>query len=129
MNVEQLRNEEEELRKKIALLSSEHKKKYYQMEEQLVKDPDTYAVLNYFFLTGLHHFYLKKYLLGLLNLFLLLFGIVSIGSFGLVVIFIVIIIELPQLFRSQSIIQQYNNNVMRKTLAVVMSPLNKDTRK
>jgi TM2 domain-containing membrane protein YozV len=116
MTMDDLKNEEDELRKVISALSTEQKKEYYRLEESRIKDPDTYAVLNYFFLAGLHHFYLGKYAPGVLNLIAMLIGLVFFEFYGWVLFVIVIVIELPQLFRSQTIVQKYNNNVMRETL-------------
>ena len=39
-------------------LTDEQRKEYYDRFRREVRDPDTYAVLNYFFLAGLHHMYL-----------------------------------------------------------------------
>lgn len=121
MDIESLKAEEEELRKEIALLDQEEKKRYYQLEKQRVKDPDNYAVLNYFFAAGLHHFYLGKYGRGAINAIIMLIGIFFIETFGLLLIIAVCVIELPQLFMSQRIVYQYNNNVMRDTLNEIRS--------
>lgn len=110
------REQEEALRNKAAQLSSELRKQYYQLEEQLVKDPDTYAVLNYFFAAGLHHFYLGKIVRGVVNLVLMLIGLALIPYHGWVLIIFVCVIELPQLFNSQKIVRQYNIDVMREVL-------------
>lgn len=117
MSMAELKAEEDNLRKEISELPAEQKKMYYTIEEQSIKDPDTYAVLNYFFLAGLHHFYLGKHLFGVLNLLAMLIGIVFFEFFGWVVIVVILLIELPQLFRSQQIVQKYNNQVMRDTLS------------
>lgn len=116
MNMDQLKQQEEQLRKQVAELATEQKKQYFSLEEKRIKDPDTYAVLNYFFLAGLHHFYLGKTLFGVINLIAMLVGILFIESFGWILFVLVIIAELPQLFRSQKIVQQYNNQVMQDTL-------------
>ena len=121
-----LRQEEEQLREQITLLNSEQKKSYYALEVAQVKDPDTYAALNWAFLAGLHHFYLGKWQRGLLNLVLMLIGVLFYLSqlpplLGAGVILLVFIIELPQLFNSQQIIHQYNNDVMKRLLKQVSS--------
>ena len=116
MTMDELKKQEDSLRKRIALLSAAEKKAYYTMEEKRIKDPDTYAVLNYFFLAGLHHFYLGKPVWGLLNLLTMIIGLIFIQSFGLILIGIVLIVELPQLFRSQKIVQKHNNQVMQQIL-------------
>lgn len=111
-----LREQEEALRNQVAQLSPEARKQYYQLEEQLVKDPDTYAVLNYFFAAGLHHFYLGKTARGVINLTLMLLGLVFILFYGWILLILVCLIELPQLFNSQKIVRKYNIDVMREVL-------------
>ncbi|WP_440906410.1 TM2 domain-containing protein (plasmid) [Catenovulum sp. SX2] len=119
MDEQSLREEEETLRQQIQKLTPEQKKRYYQLEGQRVKDPDTYAVLNYFFITGLHHFYLGKNLQGFIDLAILAIGILFIEYYGWVLIIAISLYELIQLFNSQNILYQYNNQVMRQTLAEV----------
>ncbi|UAA37650.1 TM2 domain-containing protein [Paraneptunicella aestuarii] len=119
MDMETLQQEEDALRKEISQLPPEAKKHYYELEKQCVKDPDTYAVLNWFFAAGLHHFYLGNTGRGAINAVIMLIGLLMIQTFGIFLILLVIIIELPQLFKSQSIVYQYNNNVMRRLLAEV----------
>lgn len=116
LSMEELQLEEDELRKEITALPEDKRKEYYRLEDKRIKDPDTYAVLNYFFLAGLHHFYLGNDLKGILNAMAMLIGIILFGMFGWVLILIVLIVELPQLFRSQTIVQAHNNKVMRETL-------------
>ncbi|PKG83874.1 hypothetical protein CXF85_10280 [Colwellia sp. 75C3] len=126
MTEEYLRQEEEQLREQIAKLNSEQKKRYYALEVAQVKDPDTYAVLNWTFLAGLHHFYLGKWQRGLLNLVLMITGgllyfshLLPLLGGGLVLL--IFIIELPQLFNSQKIIHRYNNQLMKRLLKDVSS--------
>ena len=121
MTEEYLRQVEEKLRDQIGKLSNEQKKRYYALELAQVKDPDTYAVLNWAFLAGLHHFYLGKWQRGLLNLLLMLIGGLLYFSqllplLGGGLILLVFIVELPQLFNSQKIIHQYNNQLMKRLL-------------
>ena len=116
MTSEQLNAQEEQLRSEVNALSPEQRKLFYQQEKRLVKDPDTYAVLNWFFAAGLHHFYLGKFQRGAVNLMLMLIGILTIYSFGVFLIIVVLLIELPQLFKSQRIVHQYNNQVMADIL-------------
>lgn len=119
MDEQTLRDEEESVRQQIAQLSNQQKQHYYELETQRIKDPDTYAVLNYFFVTGLHHFYLGKNMQGAIDLIVLALGILTIEYYGWVLIILISLYELPQLFRSQSIVHQYNNDMMRTTLAEV----------
>ncbi len=120
-NTEQLRLEENQLREQVAALSITQKRHYYAQELQQIKDPDTYAVLNWFFIAGLHHFYLGKWQRGLINLVLMFTGLLFFisGMFsllGAVFILFIFIIELPQLFNSENIIYSYNNQLMKKLL-------------
>ena len=115
-SMDELKAEEDALRDLVGELGDTQRRQYYEIEPKLIKDPDTYAVLNYFFLAGLHHFYLGKNGFGALNLFAMLLGIFFIESFGIFIILAVAAFELPQLFRSQRIVQHYNNEVMRTLL-------------
>ncbi len=119
MDLESLKQEEDDLRKHISQLDQDTKKVYYRLEEKRVKDPDTYAVLNYFFAAGLHHFYLGETVKGLVNVALMLAGIITIEYYGWVLILGVFIFELPQLFNSEKIILAHNNQVMIDTLSEV----------
>ncbi len=126
MTEEALRQEEEKLRAQIAKLTAEQKKTYYALEVAQVKDPDTYAVLNWAFVAGLHHFYLGRWQRGLFNLVLMLIGAVLyftalFSLIGGLMILLVFMIELPQLFNSQKIIHCYNNQLMRTLLKQVSS--------
>lgn len=124
MSSEQLRDEEEALRNQIRELTPEQRKEYYRLEGQKIKDPDTYAVLNWFIMAGLHHFYLGNTQRGLINLCVMLVGLVLLPFFpivGIIVLLGIVIVELPQLFKSQQIVHAYNNNVMRELLHKVKS--------
>ena len=119
---EQLRLEENQLREQIATLSVEQKRQYYAQEVRLIKDPDTYAALNWAFVAGLHHFYLGKWSRGLINLALMTLGVifyflVGFSLLGAALIVFVFAIELPQLFNSENVIHNYNNQVMKSLLA------------
>ena len=121
LDKEQLRLEENQLREQIALLTVEQKKQYYAQELQLIKDPDTYAALNWVFIAGLHHFYLGRWQRGLVNLALMFTGLFFYFSgifslFGAMLILFVFIIELPQLFMSENVIHRYNNQLMKELL-------------
>mgnify|MGYP003384694566 CR=1 FL=1 len=121
LDKEALRLEENKLREQVAALSVEQKRKYYAQELKHIKDPDTYAALNWIFVMGLHHFYLGKWFRGLINLALMLVGVLLYFSgmftlIGAVLVALVFIIELPQLFNSEKIIYRYNNQLMRNIL-------------
>ncbi len=120
LNQEEVDKEEEKLREDINKLSEDKRIRFYFEVKQEIKDPDTYAVLNWFFITGLHHFYLGKWINGLVNLVSFIIGIVFISmgenkiGFGLIIF--VSIIELWALFRSQIIIQDWNNKIYERIL-------------
>jgi len=112
--------EEESLRVDVAALPDEQRKQFYAIVKKNLKDPDTFAVLNYLFVTGLHHFYLGYWLRGTINVIAFIGGISLIASglwtIGLGVIVGVSVLEVYALFRSQLIVQDYNNQVMRNNL-------------
>ena len=123
LKTDQVAQKEEILRSQIRELGEKKRKKFYSLYSDQLKDPDTYAVLNFFFITGLHHFYLTNHLQGSLNLSGLVIGLILIfgGSenglvAGFSLIFLVIMIELPALFRSQVIVKDYNNQLAIETL-------------
>ena len=120
LNQEKVDENEEELRKKIQSLDDDTKRKFYKIVKKKVKDPDTYAALNWFFITGLHHFYLGKWLMGFIDLSVLVVGILLmfLGQFELGIFLIVLIslIELWALFRSHIIIQDWNNQIQWKVI-------------
>ncbi|AXB33381.1 hypothetical protein DSB67_18160 [Vibrio campbellii] len=109
--IEQLEKQEELLRSQANSLPEYQKKEFYERQSKSLKDPDTYATLNWFFLGGFHHCYLGKYALFALELILL---IVSIVGFVLghpsafLILALLIIYELPQLFFSQKIARFHN---------------------
>ncbi|WP_298445247.1 TM2 domain-containing protein [uncultured Ferrimonas sp.] len=109
--IEELEQQEEQLRAQVNALSSEQKKAFYQQQGKALKDPDTYAALNWLFLGGVHHFYLGKYRLFFIEIIILLCsGIAILQGYNeaIYMILAVVIYELPQLFFSQKIARQYN---------------------
>jgi len=111
-----LDQQEDALRSQVTRLEPVQRQYYYELESQRIKDPDTYAALNYIILGGLHHFYLGRWLFGLLNLMAMVCGALTFSLGGWVLIAIILLIELPQLFRSQTIVKQHNNQVMAESL-------------
>ena len=112
--------EEESLRQAIRELPDQKRKEFFQLAGKRIKDPDTYATLNWFFMVGLHHFYLRRWVRGLIVLFAL---IVSIGLFlsGSIwpAVFLLLVVyarEFWELFRSQIIVQDWNNRLYRDRL-------------
>lgn len=117
--------DEERIRELVRQLPDDRRFVFFQEAEKRLKDPDTYATLNYLFIAGLHHFYLGNWLRGVTNLAIFLIGIVmlftSMRIVGILLILIVSVIELYALFKSQIIVQAYNNAVMKKIYQEITS--------
>jgi len=111
--------QEEAMRLKVRDLPDEDRKRFYGMAKKRLKDPDTFAVLNYLFITGLHHFYLGHWLRGIINFagFIVAVALMVDGqwSWGLGLLAAFSLTEMYALFRSQVIVQDYNNKVMADT--------------
>jgi TM2 domain-containing membrane protein YozV len=120
---EDVQRREETLRVRAVDLEQSQRKIYYDRLTKAIRDPDTFAVLNYFFITGLHHFYLRRFIRGLTNLAVLIIGISlwTVGYPGYLLILIIVLIELMALFRSEIIVQDYNNELSEKLLAELES--------
>ncbi|WP_070989020.1 hypothetical protein [Halofilum ochraceum] len=112
--------EEDRLRAAAAGLPDQERAAFHREARRRLKDPDTYAVLNWFFIVGLHHFYLGRHGRGLLDVGLVAAGIGLMVEghvlAGLGPILAVLILELGALFRSQVIVQDWNNRIQRQLL-------------
>ncbi|SER31859.1 hypothetical protein SAMN05421690_10192 [Nitrosomonas sp. Nm51] len=111
-------DEEERLRKCVRALPENKRFAFHNLAEKQLKDPDTYAALNYIFIVGLHHFYLGRWGRGLLNISIFSTGVVMLFTplvmIGILLMVFISIIELYALFRSQIIVQTHNNAMMKK---------------
>ena len=120
LNQSEVDAREEEIRLVVRELPDGTRKKYYEQAEKRLKDPDTYAVLNYLFIAGLHHFYLGRWFRGLVNLTVFGVGVYLLfleqWQNGLIVIGIITALELYALFRSQIIVKHYNNGIAQEIL-------------
>ncbi|WP_432463877.1 TM2 domain-containing protein [Agarivorans sp. QJM3NY_33] len=116
--------QQEQLRAEIRQLSAPLRQQFYQLWEKQVKDPDSYAVLNYLFIAGLHHFYLGKWQRGLINLTISLMGLSILFSpywiWGVSLLLLVSLIELPALFRAELILLEHNNKSMQTLLKQIV---------
>lgn len=113
-SIENLEPNEELLIKQVSLLPESQRKEFYKRQSEELKDPDTYAALNWLFLGGLHHCYLGKYTLFAVELILLsvsIIGFVLGHPSALLILILLVAYELPQLFFSQKIARQYNYHV------------------
>ena len=110
---------EEQLRSKMKLLPEEKRAAVYSKFVKECKDPDTYAALNWSLFVGFHHLYLKQYYRAFIDWLCVFIGVALLLadlSLGVIFILVVTILELYQLFRSQIIVQYYNNNLLEKIL-------------
>ncbi len=123
MDLESVKQHEEALRLQVRQLDDARRKQFYHQFNQQMKDPDTYAVLNYLFLAGLHHFYLGKAMRGWINLSVFAFGLlliaVGLGWFGAGVILVISLIELKALFQSEIVVTDHNNRIMENLLSEI----------
>lgn len=123
--IEQLESKEEHLRKQVNALPENQKREFYHRQSKQLKDPDTYAALNWLFVGGFHHCYLGKYALFALEISLLTISMVGffLGHSGaLVILALLVIYELPQLFFSQKIARQYNYQLSCRIFEDVSNP-------
>lgn len=110
---------EDALRIRLRQLEDPDRAAFYRAYTPRLKDPDTYAVLNWLCLAGLHHFYLGRLAAGAFNLALMLTGVVLLFMapiIGGALIALVFVAELPALFRSQLVVADYNAALGEATL-------------
>lgn len=123
----ELNLDETELREQVLLLSEAQREAYRQCEQAALKRPATYAALNTLFFLGAHHFYLRRWLRGLINLAL---GIMAASVllrgqalYGFAVLLALAIVEIPQLLNYEHLVHAYNNNSMRQCLIRIKKSL------
>ena len=123
MDAQSIAAEEERLRLAVRELSASARNQFYTQLERQVKDPDTYAVLNYLFISGLHHFYLGNWWRGLINLAVFVAAIVLMFTnnlwLGIILLLTITIAELYALFHSQLIVREHNNRLMQQLLVAL----------
>lgn len=116
-SIEAVQEDEERIRQLVRELPDDKRLIFFKQIEKDLKDPDTYATLNFLFIAGLHHFYLGKWVRGLINIIIFLIGVffVFAGFVGMGIFILIAIsaIELKALFKAQLIVQDYNNEVMK----------------
>lgn len=113
-----IQEEEERIRKLVRELPDDKRLQFFQQVEKDLKDPDTYATLNFLFIAGLHHFYLGKWFRGLVNFSIFLLGGILLFTpaviLGVFLLLAITIAELMALFKAQIVVQEYNNGVMER---------------
>lgn len=117
-NKQTIAADEERIRKMVRELPDDKRLRFFREAEKQLKDPDTYATLNFLFIAGLHHFYLEKWIRGFFNLGIFLTGFVMLFTplfgAGLLLLMVITAVELKALFQSQTVVQDYNNGVMER---------------
>lgn len=117
---QRLEAREEALRDRARTLHRDKRETFYRRFNAELRDPDTYAALNYLFIAGLHHFYLKRWTWGALDLGVFTIGVAAIlagqGGWGLLLLAAVTVWELPQLFRAQTLVAEYNIGLQEQLL-------------
>ena len=112
--------EEEALRAALAKLPDARRAEVYREAEKHLRDPDTYAALNWLLVSGLHHFYLRNRARGVGELAAAIAAVAlfftDLWGLGILLLLGVAALELYALFRSQVIVQDYNNRVLRAAL-------------
>ena len=115
---QEVEEKEETIRKLVRELPDNSRLMFFKESDKRLKDPDTYAALNYIFIAGLHHFYLGKWQRGLLNIVVFWTGVIFLfngyTSIGIVIIIAITISELYELFQSEIIVKEHNNSVMEQ---------------
>lgn len=123
----ELNLDETELREQVALLSEAQRETYARLEQEAFKHPRTYAALNALFFVGAHHFYLQRWLRGLINLALGATALTLLLNeevlYGFAVLLALAIVEIPQLLNYEHLVHAYNNNSMRQCLNRVRKSL------
>lgn len=115
---------EEILRSQINQLDAENRAKFFKEINKEIKDPDTYAALNFLCLGGFHHFYLKKWYRGAINLVGFLLSLIFMFSgfqplviIGIIAVLVIAGTEAYAMFFSQTIVMEYNNKVTEQLLS------------
>jgi TM2 domain-containing membrane protein YozV len=120
LNAEEVDRQEEDLRLRARELPEEARKRYFKQFKKEMKDPDTFAVLNWFFLSGLHHMYLGDFVRGAINLALMVWVVIMLVTpfwpVGVVIAFVILALELMALFRAQTVVANHNNQVAEEIL-------------
>lgn len=123
LNAAVVEEQQDQIRRQIREMSDEQRRTFYTLSEKKIKDPDTYATLNYIFIAGLHHFYLGKWLLGLINITVFWGGVACIFmkyiDLGIALIVGIALFELFELFRSQALVQHHNNLISQEILSQI----------
>lgn len=127
--IKQTEEKEEILRGKILELNEEDRLKFYSTQQEKIKDPDTYATLNYMFFLGLHHLYSGQYKTFLVEFTAIILSIIliysevdflaTLGASGIIAI---LIYQASQLFMSQRIVRHRNYEISIEIYNNIINP-------
>ncbi|MDP2282922.1 MAG: hypothetical protein Q8L06_02190 [Pseudohongiella sp.] len=122
----ELNLEEHQLREQIRRLTPAEKAIYDALEIPRLKLASTYVMLNWLFPLGVHHFYLRRWGRGLLDLFLTLNIYLSLTRFSpwgdpnllisAMMCLALLSIELPQMLNARLLVHSRNILMMAKCL-------------
>lgn len=121
LSAQAVEDQEERLQQTISRLPEPQRLRFYKTVKSQLKDPDTYAVLNWCFVVGLHHLYLGEWLLAAIDIALFLLGFILLSNgaiwLGIGVWLALAAWEFWSLARSQLIVQHWNNQLYERVLA------------
>ena len=111
---EQISLEEDRLRSEVAKLNDSQRAQFYRELSKHIKDPDTYAALNYVFFLGIHHAYLGRWMAFIIHttfIAAIIIGFVKGKAFASSLLFFLVVYDFYELFMSQRIVADANNRV------------------
>jgi hypothetical protein len=113
--------EENEIREQIRALPDDARRRYLMLESRALKSARRYRWLNLLFFTGLNHFYLQRWLRGLLALLTFAGSMTLLLSDGLalyggLVLVTLVIVEIPQMLNARHLVHSCNNRIMQRCL-------------
>ena len=118
--------ETEAIRLAVRALPDEDRAAYFRLTERRMKDPDTYATLNWSLVAGAHHAYLGNWLRFAIDLMGTLLAVALLFTpllfVGIALLVLILGSELVELARSQVMVADHNNAIARATLAEVAGP-------
>lgn len=120
----ELNLQESELRDRVRNLPDEQRKRYLELEGRQLRSLSVYKRLNALFFLGLNHFYLERWLRGVINLlatavaiYLYLFN--EMRGYPVLILLGIVFIEIPQTINARHLVHSVNNRIMEHCLARV----------
>jgi hypothetical protein len=110
---------EDRLRSEVIKLNDSDRLKFYRELSKQLKDPDTYAALNYVFFLGIHHAYLGRWLAFFIHTACIVVVIIAFmkgNPIAASILFFLVVYDLYELFLSQRIVAEANNRITANLL-------------